>query len=265
MGLVDRIGFGCVGLTAFPTPSAAHRVLEAAFDAGIRHFDTAPAYGLGYSERLLGEFLRGRQGQVQVATKFSLWRQPTAALPTWLVLPLNYARKRLRPPRRGGSPAVEASGEQPRLGKAALEAQFDASRRRLGVEAIDLYLFHEAVPDALEPAAFDYLQDLKAKGLVRLIGLAANGANYLPLRPEDLTGWDVLQYESGPAWPQHAGLLRRFPDQTHIFHSCLKDVVRTEAAVTAVLAERLAANPGGKVLFSSMRPDHIRANLRALG
>src|SRR5690606_15720221 len=39
------------------TDDEAHAVLEAAWDAGIRFYDTAPHYGLGLSERRLGAFL----------------------------------------------------------------------------------------------------------------------------------------------------------------------------------------------------------------
>jgi hypothetical protein len=47
-------------------------VLAAAYDAGIRHFDVAPLYGLGQAEIELGQFLRGRRDTVTVTTKFGL-------------------------------------------------------------------------------------------------------------------------------------------------------------------------------------------------
>ena len=43
-----------------PARDAAAATLEAAWDGGIRYFDTAPRYGAGLAERLLGDFLRGR-------------------------------------------------------------------------------------------------------------------------------------------------------------------------------------------------------------
>ncbi|TDD22305.1 aldo/keto reductase [Kribbella turkmenica] len=53
-------GLGCAPLGNLSRPSAdeeASAVLEAAWDAGVRHFDTAPHYGLGLSEERLGRFL----------------------------------------------------------------------------------------------------------------------------------------------------------------------------------------------------------------
>ncbi len=48
----------------------AHAVLEAAWECGIRYFDTAPHYGLGLSERRLGAFLAGKpRDEFVVSTK----------------------------------------------------------------------------------------------------------------------------------------------------------------------------------------------------
>jgi hypothetical protein len=264
---IDRLGFGCVAITTLPSRRAVRRLLEFAFDLGVRHFDTAPVYGRGYSEILLGEFLRGRRAKVSVATKFGLWPVARPTLPTWLALPLNAARRRLMrrgPAVQGASPVVGYAGGGPLISRSDVAASFEASRRALGTEYIDLFLLHEALPARLGPGACDYLQRMKETGAIRQIGLAANGRSCLALDPSDVSGWDVLQYESGPAWPESSGLLVKFPTQTHIFHSCLKGVSDDTAAPGRVLAERLAANPSGRVLFSSSRLQHIRSNVAAV-
>src|SRR4051812_30479146 len=96
MALVDNLGFGCVALSAHPTAASALTMLETAFDLGLRHFDTAPAYGRGHSEKLLGALLKGRRAHVSVATKFAPWPHPNPRLPSALALPLNTARRALR-------------------------------------------------------------------------------------------------------------------------------------------------------------------------
>jgi|GEM_PF-3732520 len=53
MAILDRLGFGCVALTTLASPRASRDLLEGVFEAGLRHFNTAPVYGQGYSERLL--------------------------------------------------------------------------------------------------------------------------------------------------------------------------------------------------------------------
>ena len=63
---LGRLGFGAAGIgnlyRAIPD-SRATATVEAAWDAGIRYFDTAPHYGLGLSERRLGSVLMGKPRQ----------------------------------------------------------------------------------------------------------------------------------------------------------------------------------------------------------
>lgn len=272
MTVLDHLGFGCVALSTLASPRASRDLLEGVFELGLRHFDTAPIYGRGYSEILLGEFLRGKRDQVSVATKFGMSPSRRPRLPSSLAMRLNTLRRRLRPPARPSpvetSPPIRPPATPRRIGRAELEASFASSCRALGTDHVDLYLLHEEVPSALEPAAVDFLQELRASNRVRQLGLAANGSRYLDLEPADLVPWNVLQYEFGPAWPAHAGLLRRFPAKTHIFHSCLRGVSPTAASGTEpgrVLASCLSANPSGRVLFSSTNLAHVRANLRVIG
>ncbi|HYH29327.1 MAG TPA: aldo/keto reductase, partial [Pseudonocardia sp.] len=73
MDEIDSVGFGGANLgnlfTAM-TDEQAHAVLEAAWDSGIRYFDTAPHYGLGLAERRLGAFLAGKpRDEFVVSTK----------------------------------------------------------------------------------------------------------------------------------------------------------------------------------------------------
>ena len=47
--------------------------IEQAFDSGINLFDTAPGYGWGHSEKLLGRVIQDRRDQFLIATKCGLW------------------------------------------------------------------------------------------------------------------------------------------------------------------------------------------------
>ena len=58
-----RFGLGCAPLAGLYEPVSdddARATIDAAWDAGIRFFDTAPLYGSGLSERRVGEALRVR-------------------------------------------------------------------------------------------------------------------------------------------------------------------------------------------------------------
>lgn len=270
MSAVDRLGFGCVALAGLASPRRARDLLEGVLELGIRHFDTAPVYGRGYSERLLGDFLRGRRHQVSIATKFGLPSGRAPRLPVGLAMRLNALRRRLQPPPAPARPtddppAADAEPLPRRIERAEVESSFDASRRALDTDTIDLYLLHEALPASLAPAALDFLLQLRAAGKIGQLGVAAHGSRYLALTPAELADWDVLQYEYGPAWPQHAELPNRFPSKIHIFHSCLRGVARDGRAPGRALAGCVSANPGGRVLFSSTNLAHIRDNVGALG
>ena len=67
-----RLGFGCSSIMGGLGYRESLNVLESAWNAGIRHFDVAPAYGYGEAEGCLGEFMRRHQGQMTVTTKFGI-------------------------------------------------------------------------------------------------------------------------------------------------------------------------------------------------
>ena len=67
-----RLGFGCSSLMGAMGRRASLAILEAAYDAGIRHFDVAPMYGYGEAESCLGEFLQRHRNQVTVTTKYGI-------------------------------------------------------------------------------------------------------------------------------------------------------------------------------------------------
>ncbi|HKO19656.1 MAG TPA: aldo/keto reductase, partial [Acidobacteriaceae bacterium] len=67
-----QLGYGCSSLMGAMGRAESLAILEAAFDAGIRHFDVAPMYGYGQAESVFGEFLVGHRGEVTVTTKYGI-------------------------------------------------------------------------------------------------------------------------------------------------------------------------------------------------
>lgn len=59
-GSRTQLGFGCSNLGSDLSYRASCALVEAAYDAGFRHFDVAPSYGNGQAERILGEVQIGR-------------------------------------------------------------------------------------------------------------------------------------------------------------------------------------------------------------
>lgn len=77
---LTRLGYGAASIGNHRrelSDAEADRILEVAWTSGIRHFDTAPHYGLGLSERRLGRFLAGQpRDQYVVSTKVGRLLQP---------------------------------------------------------------------------------------------------------------------------------------------------------------------------------------------
>ena len=71
-------------------------MLDVAYDSGIAHFDLAPIYGLGLSEREIAPFIRGRREAITLTTKFGIDPSPLGRLAGRVQRPVRTALARLR-------------------------------------------------------------------------------------------------------------------------------------------------------------------------
>src|ERR1700675_2032815 len=138
---IPVIGFGCSSLASVGHKSAL-RLLDNAFDAGIRHFDVARYYGYGEAEATLGAFLKSRRAQVTVATKFGI--EPPRRTNA-LRVALGVGRRFLRfvPSARGviqKHTPVLVKGNA--FSVADAQRNLETSLRELGSDYIDFYLLH---------------------------------------------------------------------------------------------------------------------------
>ena len=173
---ISTLGFGCAALMGRVGRADSLRALASATDAGITFFDTARSYGYGESERLLGEFLRGRRRQAILCTKFGI----AAARPGWKqkVKPLAQAATALFPALRGFA-RRQAAGEiaAPQFSVAALHASFETSLRELQTDYVDLLLMHAATVEVLhQDDLLEALQRLVQAGKVRMAGISGDHA-----------------------------------------------------------------------------------------
>jgi aryl-alcohol dehydrogenase-like predicted oxidoreductase len=139
---VSVVGLGCNNFGRRLDLEGTAAVLEAALDAGITFFDTADIYGGGgASEELMGQALEGRREEFVIATKFGM--------------------------EMAGGEGVPAA---PRGSREYIRWAVEGSLRRLRVERIDLYQYHE--PDGVTPIAetLAALDELVREGVVGAIG-----------------------------------------------------------------------------------------------
>jgi len=269
MNVSNTIGFGCVGLSAQPFESDALKLLDVAFDEGITHFDTAPLYGKGFSEKILGKFLKQHRSKVTVTSKFGLGNASDNTIPVWLALPMNKIIKTIRRRR-----LLDTEFQEPnelsyrKIELNEVRKSFENSIRNLKVDHIDHYLLHEAVPSFLTEEALQYIYGLKQKGHVKKIGIATSYCNFKDEKTIGYPKWDVLQYENSILQPSD-NYIDIFPDRDHIYHSVLKplkykkvkDSFKKDIA-GIMLARAFKNNIDGKILFSTSKPAHIKTNLQ---
>jgi D-threo-aldose 1-dehydrogenase len=178
------LGFGCASLYGLPAKRDRRAVLESAYDFGIRHFDVAPIYGLGFAEVELAEFI-GRRTDIRVATKFG--SRPTivgrlAGLtqrPIRRVFQLSPALKARARGRRDGGIVEGMLYSERDFSVANARRSLVASLRTLGVARIDYFLLHEPVgaPTHDYHDLVDYLESERRNGLIEHWGPAGDLAH----------------------------------------------------------------------------------------
>ncbi|MDO9439146.1 aldo/keto reductase [Hydrogenophaga sp.] len=150
--ITQRLGFGCGRLKGGHEKANALRLVHTALDLGIRHFDTAPPYGLGMSEAVLGEALKGRPESATVFTKAGLPRPASPGLMQTaraIVKPLAHRIPGLRQAvLRGMAQRATPANFDPDF----IARSFETSLRLLQRDRVDGLLLHEALAgDDLAP------------------------------------------------------------------------------------------------------------------
>jgi aryl-alcohol dehydrogenase-like predicted oxidoreductase len=144
---VSALGFGSWPMSGGDRYGAiedaeAIRAIHRALDGGVNCVDTAPAYGFGHAEEVVGQALRGRRDRVVLVTKCGLAWDP-------------------------GNPAIRRD-----TAPASLRREVDLSLRRLQTDVIDVYLIHWPNVDTPFEEAFRAMDDLVRAGKVRFVGVS---------------------------------------------------------------------------------------------
>lgn len=121
------------------TDEDIRKAFDVSLNLGIRFVDTAEIYGSGYSERLLGKFLKETEQPVLVATKF---------------FPMPW-----------------------RFFKGALPRALKGSLERLGLESVDLYQIHWPSPVMRNETLMEGLVECVKRGMTRTVGVSNFGQN----------------------------------------------------------------------------------------
>lgn len=168
---LPRLGFGAAqlgNLYRVTTKEEARGAVEAAWDGGIRMFDTAPHYGVGTSERRLGALLQGKPREEYVlSTKVGRLLRPGPGdgddLDNGFAVPNDLVREW-------------------DMSERGIRASHEASLERLGLEQVDILYLHDPEEGPTEQAFAEALPTLVAmreEGLVQAIGVGSKDADVL--------------------------------------------------------------------------------------
>lgn len=153
-----RFAFGAMQFGENADDAAARAMFDACIDAGITHFDTANLYTGGASEKILGRLVAPLRNRLIIATKIGYDAPDTVA---------------------------------------ALRAQFDTSRARMGLDAVDVLYLHRFNPNLAMNAQIELLAELQATGQTRYLALS-NFAAWQVMKAQSIahglgTRFDVIQ------------------------------------------------------------------------
>lgn len=150
---VSALGLGCMGMSFGYGPARDEQemisVIRSAVDLGVTLFDTAEVYGPFTNEELVGKALSPLRGQVVIATKFGFH--------------------------------LDADGKQAGLNSRPehIKEVAEASLKRLGIDAIDLFYQHRVDPDVPIEDVAGTVKELIQEGKVRHFGLSEAGVQTL--------------------------------------------------------------------------------------
>ena len=139
---VGCVGFGAMSFAGFygaTTDEESQDCLAAAVDLGIDHWDVAEIYGMGHSEKMIGEFLKNSDADITLATKGGIYTKPTRHF--------SNAPDRIR-------------------------ASLEGSLKRLGRDSVELYYIHRREAERPVEEVVEFLVTLIEEGLIGSIGFS---------------------------------------------------------------------------------------------
>jgi len=146
---VPAIGLGCMNVShAYGTPPSEEdgiKLLQRAYELGVRHFDTAALYGFGKNETLVGSALKGLRNEIHLASKCVLFG-------------------------RDGKRAMDGS-------PVMIQETLDGALQRLQTDHIDLYYLHRLDRNVPIEDSVGALADAVKAGKIGAIGLSEMSAD----------------------------------------------------------------------------------------
>ena len=287
---IPVIGFGWRSLSSVGKKNAL-RLLETAFDAGVRHFDVARYYGYGEAERWLSSFLKTRRARVTITTKFGI-QPPRSSLA--LRLGIHSARRfaQLVPSaRKFIQRSAQTLLRNDQFSVKDAQISLETSLAELGTDYIDFFLLHEyVVPEDSPDELVEFLEGAAKAGKIRYFGLGTSIENTLRAVEHQPELCRIVQFENSVlrrnvdrlpqggsdrliitygslsrSYQSISAFLRTHSESARAWSTRLGiDCSNQDALSAMMLNYAVRANPNGLVLFSSRNESRVKQNVKAI-
>jgi D-threo-aldose 1-dehydrogenase len=280
----SQLGFGCASLMRVPRAADRNRLLELAFDLGIRHFDVARMYGFGRAEAELGRFAKGKRASLVLTTKFGIQVAPGMSR----LAPAQHAARLLarRLPRFGKfiRSRTTALFQAKQFSAKDANNSLEISLRELRTDYVDYLLLHEPTPDdEIRPDLIAWLEQARQAGKVRAFGVAGAFASICEVVAREPALGDVVQFPNdvlnrnieracdwapriqiayGPLSKSVTALQSKLAADKEL-STALDDIAGghwkdEDTLASILLTYSVVHNPNGITLFSTTRPERLR-------
>ena len=278
------MGFGCAYLAGGFETRTNTRLVDAAFDAGIRHFDVAPLYGQGTAEDVLGRSLHGKRNNVTIASKAGIQRpeyKPMRSFVRASTVPLRHLIRRFHKPR--DVRATTRTNPVTDFSPSFVDNSLNESLRRLKTDYLDLFLLHEARVTDLTDEIVSLLQKRRKDGSIRALGVASDVQSTIEILetyPSVFSvhqfAWSALDFANAPL-PNacftitHRSLLRAYAPvqkwlardpaaRRRLENEVGLSLVEANVLPRLLIGSAVGSNPNGIVLIASRQRDRVVEN-----
>jgi D-threo-aldose 1-dehydrogenase len=285
------LGFGCGSLFHLPSAASRSRLLHMAYDAGIRHFDVAPMYGLGRAEHDLGAFARRHRAELTIATKFGIKPTLVARGIAQVQGPIRHvfaAKPSVRDYARAPAGPSSRLYKQGEYDAVAARRSLERSLRALGTDYVDLFLIHEPHPGSVHSDEISScLEDARTAGWIRTWGIAGEPESTDEIARAFQPGIPIRQLRDniflrslrvtppGPSFitygvivPALARLVKHVTaddSRRRRWESATGgDCGNLDTAAEFLFRAAFKENSSGVVLFSATQPFHMQTAVKAL-
>jgi D-threo-aldose 1-dehydrogenase len=217
---VDGIGFGCSHVTGGFEARSNVRLLRLVYDLGVRHFDTAPLYGHGTSEDVIGRAFRGDRHKITITSKVGI---PHGELSQGKqIVRLAASPVRRWAPQLSKLAARQIYSTEPGTDFSVpfVQRSLEKSLTKLKTDYIDILLLHEARRGDITDELLSKLQSFVQQGKVRRIGVGTSVRGMQEIRAAGVE-FDIYQRPWSLLTPDED----LFADRYQIFHGSILNAI----------------------------------------